>query len=374
MLKITIIGAGHGGLALAAHLARQGCRVTLCADAEHPGFIHKVMANDGEIELMGRETGIARIAHLTHNYAEAVSHTQLIILSTPSYAHEPVFRKLLPFLKSDHIVITLAGNFSAIVLNSILNAQGHHQHCTLADISSLPYACRVDETGYRVQIMGIKKQMGIATLPAHKAPGLQKSIQRVFPTQLIPYQNVLEIGLNITSGISHPISALFNAGRIGSDKPSFYFYKEGISEHTAVLLEQLDADRRAIGKAYGLSLSPYLQLMEEFYGNKFDNIHEFFQKTPVHNQQKLCPRSLQERYIGQDVPYVIVPWYCLGKKVGLESTLMRNIIEISSLINDTDYLAEGRNHQALGLDGFSIQDYIAMIEGSDCDLCRTSAA
>ena len=371
MLKITIIGAGHGGLALAAHFTYHNVQVTLCAEPPHTGFSQQVLNNNNTVILkdhvnktISTSPSIAytKIYSVTNDYKVGLENSDIIFIVTPSFAHEDIFRKILPYITSEHKILTLAGNFSSIIFNNILQTSNIHTKCLLADISSLPYACRTDKTGCTVDVFGIKKQMGIAAIPAKRTTELKNLLDPVFPTKLIPYQNPLEIGLNITSGISHPISAIFNAGRIGQGKEEFYFYKEGISEHTSVLLEQLDNDRQHIGSLYNLKLPKYIELMEEFYGNRYDSIYEFFTKTPIHNAQKLCPKSLAERYISQDVPYVIVPWYTLGKAMGFESIIMRNIIELSSMMNKKDYMNLGVNKDKIMPVHSSIKNFIHSIE------------
>ncbi len=376
MQKISIIGAGHGGLALAAHFATYGAQVTLCAELDHLGFSKAVINNGNNITIKNHITNkltTATIFEVTHDYKTALYNSDIIYIVTPSFAHEVVFIKVLPYIENRHKIITLAGNFSSIIFNNILQKSDIHKQCLLADISSLPYACRVDSTGSTVDIFGIKNQMGIAAIPALRTNEILESLRKNFPTKLMAYKNPLELGLNITSGISHTIPAIFNAGRIGKGKEKFYFYREGVSEHTSVLLEQLDHDRQYIGSLYNLKLPKYLDLMDEFYGNRYQSIYEFFTKTPVHNAQKLCPNSLSERYVSQDIPYVIVPWYVLGKAKGFESVIMRNLIEIASLINNKDYLNIGLNEEKLMPINSYSSDFIYGIERG-CIRCFPSAA
>ncbi len=370
--RICILGAGHGGLALAEHFANLNNQVTLCADSKHLGFSQFVKNNNNTIVSINHVVGTlntTKIYNVTNDYKVALADSDIIFIVTPSYAHESIFLGLLPYIESRHKIITLAGNFSTIIFHNLLIKHNIHTRCLLADISSLPYACRVNSSGYTVDIFGVKNQMGLAAIPAKRTLETVNLLNQFFPTKLIAYKNPIEIGLNITSGISHPISALFNAGRIGKNKESFYFYKEGISEHTAVLLEQLDADRQQIGNLYNFDLPKYTELMNQFYGNKYPTIYDFFTKTPVHNAQKLCPSSLAERYITQDVPYVIVAWYTLGKMMGFESTIMRNIIELSSMINKTNYFESGLNQDKLIFPvHISVSDFITNIE-SGCLKC-----
>ncbi|WP_159084488.1 NAD/NADP octopine/nopaline dehydrogenase family protein [Dongshaea marina] len=163
-----------------------------------------------------------------------------------------------------------------------------------------------------------------------------------FPSKLVASHNILELGFNITSAISHPTIMLMNSGRIGHENEDFYFYKEGISIENANIIRVLDEDRQRIGQLYGLTLPSYLELMNRFYDFKCDSYYEFFTRSPVHNKLKLCPPSVDYRYLSQDVPFIILPWYNLGLRAGYDSKVMRSIIELSSLLNGADYSACGR--------------------------------
>ena len=61
MKKITILGCGNGGQALAGHLSLMGHRVHLYAHPDHPGALPAIQAQQG-IQLVGALNGFANIA------------------------------------------------------------------------------------------------------------------------------------------------------------------------------------------------------------------------------------------------------------------------------------------------------------------------
>lgn len=339
-MNITVIGCGHGGQALAAHLSLLGHCVTLYADAQHPGDLHGI--HDNRITLSGRVIGISQIAVLTTDCEQAVHDADVIYLSLPTHAHLSQFKKILPFLVNGQVIVALAGNFSSLYMHQAVEDNRPELSLYIADTASLPYACRAHRPG-RVEIIEIKNQMPIASMPARDTSHVRTKLKGHFPCTLQTSSNVLELGLNITSAISHPIIMITNAGRIGSGQPEFYFYKEGISPESANIIHALDRDRIDIGRRYGLQLHSYLDSMNGFYGQAYDSYHDFFTHSPVHNALKLCPPSVRTRYLTQDIPYVMLPWFSLGRHVGYESHVMKSLIDLSSLLNDTCYLSNGRN-------------------------------
>jgi opine dehydrogenase len=338
-MNITIIGCGHGGCALAADLTQKGQQVTLYADEAHPGYSKQI--KNKQLTLTGELQGKSLVHRLTNNIKEAINEAEIIYIALPTNAHLNQFHKMIPYLKKGQTILTLAGNFSSIYFYKELCKYNKEELVYLADLASLPYACRIQASG-EIQIIAVKKSMEISAMPAIHTATIVKKISDHFPSKLTQSKHIIELGLNITSAISHPTIMLMNAGRIGKKQDDFYFYSEGISPEIAKVIHKIDQDRQNIGRKYGLKLPSYLELMNKFYNTKFKSYYEFFTQSDVHNKLKLCPTSINERYLSQDVPDVLLPWYSLGCQVGYESSTIRSIIDLASLLNSKNYYKQGR--------------------------------
>ncbi len=91
----AVIGAGHGGKAMAAHLALLGCQVTLYnRTAERVAAIKA----RGGIDLENAEGphGFGRITCVTSDMAEALASADLVMVVVPSSAHADVARAAAP--------------------------------------------------------------------------------------------------------------------------------------------------------------------------------------------------------------------------------------------------------------------------------------
>ncbi|WP_176072332.1 NAD/NADP octopine/nopaline dehydrogenase family protein, partial [Paraburkholderia mimosarum] len=80
------------------------------------------------------------------------------------------------------------------------------------------------------------------------------------------------------------------------------------------------------------------------------NFSEFAFQTKVHNATKITPAHMQDRYLSEDIPYILVPWYALGEKVGVDAPTIKATVEIASVINGINYFEQGRNSNRLGVD------------------------
>ncbi|RWG75902.1 MAG: NAD/NADP octopine/nopaline dehydrogenase, partial [Mesorhizobium sp.] len=88
--------------------------------------------------------------------------------------------------------------------------------------------------------------------------------------------------------------------------------------------------------------------------------------TSVHNATKATPIRMQDRFVAEDVPYILVPWYELGAKVGIEARTMKAVVEISSVINAVNYFDSGRNLRRLGMDRMSKTELLQFVDNAAC--------
>ena len=80
------------------------------------------------------------------------------------------------------------------------------------------------------------------------------------------------------------------------------------------------------------------------------------QKTSEHpTPYEKGPSSIKHRYITEDVPYGLVPTTQLAHKfdVPIPILIISAIIELASVINQTDYRKEGRSLDELGIANLS---------------------
>ena len=156
--------------------------------------------------------------------------------------------------------------------------------------------------------------------------------------------------MNITNGIAHPVVTLLNAGRIGLGKDQFYFYRDGITPEIAALMERADAERMRIGKELGLEMYSFRKDCSWlYYGQKHESIYQHFRESPAHNILPMCPTSMQHRYVTEDIAGSLVSWYSLGKLVNITSSVLGNIINLASMLNNINYMRTGTNLVHLNL-------------------------
>ena len=176
----TVIGAGHGGKAMAAHLALLGKTVTLY----NRTFAHiEVIQRRGGLDLESYEGGphgFGRLARVTSDIEEAVADAEVIMVVLPSSAHAEVAEKLSPALKDGQIIILHPGRTcGTIEVHKVLQDNNCKADVILAEAETFIYASRSDGPA-QARIFRIKEAVPLAALPAKRTKQVLDAIWDVF--------------------------------------------------------------------------------------------------------------------------------------------------------------------------------------------------
>ncbi len=367
---ITILGASHGGQALAASLALGGCEVYLY---DHPDFkanIDGILQRQNQIELVDAIAGVGRIALATTDISAAMAGAEIVLVIVPSFAQEIMLTLAAPYLKDDQIILLLPGNFGSLEIANGLRRAGCRARVKLAETNSLPFACRRNESG-QVAIFGVKEFIEIAAFPATDTPAVIDLLGDCFPVPLVPTRNVLATAFANFNMLVHSPAAVLNAGWIETTHGNFDFYGEGLTESVCRVVERMDGERRSIGAAFGLELIPFVEWWQRAYPTPTQSkrLRDIILASKIHSGRgATAPKNLRERYIAEDVPYLLVPMVALGNLVGIATPISEAIITLASALNETDYRSAGRNLEQMGLAGMSadqILNYVNCGAGRD---------
>lgn len=338
---------------MAASMASRGCEVRLY---EHPDFkshIDAVNERGGCIELGGRLELHSQVALATTDMGAAMEETEILMIVVPAFAQETMLRLAAPHLRSGQIVVLLPGNFGSLWARNLLKEVAAGQAITLAETNTIPFACRMEQSG-KVDIFGIKTFVEIAALPAVETPRLLSALRDIFPTCLQPAPNVLAAAFGNFNMLVHCPTVVMNTGWIETTKGSFDFYGEGITESVCRVVDRMDEERRAIGSALGLSLEPLVDWWQRAYptGIQSRKLRDIIVASRVHSGHGAsAPKSVSERYLTEDVPYLLVPVASLGNLTQTPAPVTNAVITLASALMGTDYGTEGRTVQRMGLAG-----------------------
>lgn len=358
-IKFAVLGAGHGGRAMAAHMALMGFDVTLFnRTPEHIEVIKKRRGIDVE-SYEGGPKGFAQLALVTSDLKEVIKKTDVIMVVLPSSAHAEVASHMAPHLKDGQIVILHPGRTcGAIQFNKALRDAGCDKKVIIAEAETFIYASRADGPA-QSRIFRIKEAVPLAALPAVYTPEVLEAIEPAYP-QFIDGIDVLHTGLNNMGAIFHPAITILNAGWIEARHGDFEFYIDGVTPSVARILEVLDRERVTIASSIGIRARTGMEWLLMAYDTTGDDLHE-----AIHNQSGYyginAPSTLKHRYIFEDVPMSLVPMAALGKRYGVSVRGMESLINLANFIHRTDYWRRGRTLDKLGIEQYSVSELTAFV-------------
>jgi opine dehydrogenase len=358
--KYTVLGAGHGGKAMAAHLSLLGAEVALWNRTfDHISIIKK----RGGIELdspEGGPHGFGKLSLVTSSMEEAVAHAQVIMVVLPSSAHADIAKAAAPFLKDGQLVILHPGRtLGALEFAKTIRDMGCVADVTVAEAETFIYASRADGPA-QARIFRIKEAVPLAALPACRNDIVLKAIHHAYP-QFIDGIDVLHTGLNNMGAIFHPALTLLNAGWIEHTHGDYQFYIDGVTPSVARVLEVLDRERVTVASSVGIRARTSLEWLKLAYDTDGADLHDAIHNQPGYYGIK-APPTLNHRYIFEDVPMSLVPIASLGMRYGVSVRGMESMIRIGSIIHRTDFWRRGRTVERLGLEQWSVSELTRFVQ------------
>jgi len=177
-IQFAIIGAGHGGKAMAAHLALMGFDVALYNRS--PQRIAAIQELGGiDLDGEGVPHGFGRLAIITSDIAQAVQHAKTIMVVLPSSAHAEIAESLAPHLQDGQIIVLHPGRTcGAIEFAGILRQQNCQADVTISEAETFLYASRTDGP-VQAHIFRVKEAVPLAALPANRTPQVLPFAKRI---------------------------------------------------------------------------------------------------------------------------------------------------------------------------------------------------
>ncbi|MCD6479171.1 NAD/NADP octopine/nopaline dehydrogenase family protein [Candidatus Bathyarchaeota archaeon] len=355
MTRVAVLGAGAGGCAVAHRFAEEGFRVSLYdVDEERIRGIRE----RGGVEARGEIEGFQEVEAYA-KLSEALRAVDFAVAVVPRYAHQSLAEALAPHLKGRPIILLPESTFGALHVAKTLR-EGGERRSAVGGTPTLPYAARLIEPGL-VDVHLIVKILLFAAFPASRIDELLELLEGVY-SQVVRAENILETSLNNGNPVTHPAPALLNAARIEAGE-DFLFYREGITPSIARINQRVDEERLSLCRVLGLREIGVVERLRMlgYIDFETDNLYEAYVRSKPFSRIK-APKTLQHRYITEDIPYGLVSYASLGDLLDVETPTMDTLIDLASLLMDVNYWAEGVTMRKLGLKGLTVEELREFVE------------
>lgn len=337
-MRIAVIGAGNSGLAMAAFMSANGHHVVLW-NRSYTNL--GVLAQTNVIRSSGCLNGDFAVQGVTDNMEEAVKNAELILVTTPATAHLSLARLMKPFYqKGQKVILNPGRTFGALEFYRELGVDSDEVRGCIAETQTIIFTCRKTATD-SVNIIQLKNGVLLSSLDSRKNVDFIGSLPSELQAYFIPARSIMQTSLGNIGMILHTIPVLLNTGWIEFSNVDFKYYYDGITPSIANVLQKMDDERLAIAKSVGEDVESLLCWLNRSYGVNANSIYSAIQSVEAYRFID-APKSLQHRYIFEDIPTGLVPLEKLGLEKGVPTPVISLAINLANAVLSTDFRKIGR--------------------------------
>jgi opine dehydrogenase len=347
---VAIIGAGIGGLYLVGELGVAGFKLRL-HDIDD-SRLSEIRARGG-VDVEGENGGFVAVERPTSDLGSAVDGADVIIVVTGGNSQAVAVRSLAPLLRDDQVILLIQGNTGgSLIVRRALDEAGWRADVDIAEMDNYPYSCwRLGPT--RIRPIVRKRWLQIATFPGNRIAAVFPRLSLLFP-EAVAAPNTLYTGFTNANAMLHVANCVANAGRIESGN-SYKFYAEGVTPAVGRLYEAINAERVAVAAALGASVPTLADWFDRVYGVCELTLVETCQRLTYNSdgpyQATGTPKSLDHKFITEDVPTGLVPMSAVGVAAGVPTPAIDALVGVVRSMTGKDFAAEARTLERLGLSG-----------------------
>jgi opine dehydrogenase len=351
MTTVAIVGAGIGGVYLAAQLGALGARLRL-TDRDD-SRLADIRAHGGlDVEADGKIT-FSAIERVTTDLAAAVDGGDAIAVCTGGTFQEGVARDLAPLLRDGQTILLIQGNTGgALTFRRALDQAGCSAAVDIAEMDNYPYSCwRVSPT--RIKPIVMKKGLQIAAFPGRRGDAAFGTLGPLFPGSLLR-PTIASTSFMNANAMLHVANCVANAGKIDRGE-GYKFYAEGVTPAVARLYQAINAERVAVATALGAEVPTLEDWFERTYGVRGASLSETCQLLTTNSdgpyQATGTPKSWDHKYIAEDVPVGLIPMRALGEAAGVATPAIDAVIKLAQTLASSEFAADARTLARMGLAG-----------------------
>lgn len=349
-MKVTVLGSGNGGLAIAFEWSQAGHEVALFDFEMFTANIADV-ASRGGISADGELEGFAPVTYAGHSIERAMTGAELVFAVGPAYSTAPFAEAARAHAQPGQIFVVCPGSCAgAIVFKQTLGVALDDAHVVVAETSTLPYAVRVTGPAHLTVYNRLKGGYYVAALPGSATAEVFELLRSVH-AEIQPAQSIWQTTLQNSNPIIHPAVTMANAALIERTGGDFLFYEDGVTEGVGRLIEAVDRERVGIADALGVPVrrDPVIGIEQGY--QTIDDYGIGYSQAPGFLGIK-AQAQLDHRYLNEDAGYGLVFMTDLARQLGVATPVMDAMLTVTSVLAARDYRGEkARTMAGLGLAG-----------------------
>lgn len=348
MKKVTVFGGGATGYVVSAELSVRGFDVCLCEESDYADSLDAARQH-GEIAISGPGIdGVGKIGLITTDLQVAMDWADQVIICAISNRDEHIARMLAPHLHIGQSILLSAGNFGSFLFRKVFDEEKAADVIVGETCGNL-FPSRI--VGEAKTVTGFPwSPKPAAAWPTKDTDALIEAFADIYELSKAP--SILCCALDVGNMMSHIAPVLLNAGAIENCKGSYYIFRQGISPAVIHVVDALWDEKKNVMDALGYPASPSLSgLFSPLMDDSFHGLDDF--------KNLEGPNTVTGRHIIEDTPTLDCLMISVAAAMGVDVPLFRAMVKVVSAMNQTDYYAQGRTLENLGLGHLKGQDLVA---------------
>lgn len=362
--QITICGGGNAAHTLAGLLgSRQELSVHIYAPMGNEAQLWQEGTQQNNGIKVNTPVGIiqGQPSSICHDPKDAVMGSKVILLALPAFAHEQILKQIAEYISPATWIgaVPARGGFDLCVHDVF---KKRISEISVFGFQTLPWACRIQEFGKQVTILGTKEQVDLTAWPPEMAPVISTQFQKWLGLVINPIGNFLSQALADTGQIIHPgiMYGLFHDwdGQ-AYEKPRLFY--QGVDDGIAATLQQMsdeiqllraaleekypELDLKAVRpirdwlmRSYEPNIVDHSSLQSSFSTNKsYAGLLAPMQKT----ESGFIP-DFKARYLSEDVPYNLLVTRGIAELAGVNTPMIDKVLSWAQLKLEKEYLVSGK--------------------------------
>tara|TARA_B100001123_G_scaffold61653_1_gene67290 strand:- start:2585 stop:3772 length:1188 start_codon:yes stop_codon:yes gene_type:complete len=355
--RITVLGGGADGCALACLCLAAGCEVTLFS--AYAGDL-RPLRERGAITVRGTgPVGTYQIGqedvpsiHLTSSLDEAVIAADAIFVTGPVLKQRTYAMVLAGHLRDEQTVVIAPGRtLGAVETAWYLRVGGNTSDISIVELQALPFWVEERDTTLRLSVSG---PVTAAVLPSGRSTVL-RALKNLIP-DLVPVASVLHSGLGDASGLIETVALTLGGPALGDGLVDLPPGAEPLSErrvfrtllgdrHTRIV-SALAAERRAVAARWGVRNLPGTDEWLDHFAGTLSG--EGVRPLPAHEQADHLIRCAT---MGS-----LVPLKSAAEVAGIPVPATTAMIELAHQNIGGDLLNAGRRLDTMGFAGAKLDE------------------
>jgi opine dehydrogenase len=353
-MRVAVLGAGSIGFGGAAYLCQQGHEPVLWSPS---GGRTAELANGKALKATGALEGEYR-PRIADTCQEAVADAEVVFITLPANGHRMVFDAAAPHITSKQTVV-ISGHLSFGALYLAKKLAERNVKAPIVAWGTTVTTGRQRSLA-EVNVNTIRKKVDIATVPTSAMEHGLSVCKALFGDRFVPRTNLLAIAVSNLNPQNHMGISLFNLTRM--ERGETWGQNENLTDAVGAFLEQLDAERLAIAKAIGVEVRTVREHYHLSFNVPMGSVGEMSRALHQRADGTLGPKSLDTRYVLEDVPFGLYATERLGGLVGAPPVLHASGINILSAVYSRDFRKENDLLPALDFDRLTLADLRARCE------------